>query len=109
MKKTIVTGILAAALITGGTGIYMTSALAKENPGTLMQQHQGMDMEQMNDMMNSGNIEDMQEFMESENMNFGQMKPYMKKMHPDLSNKQLEEHYKEMHGTGGSAKSNNFK
>lgn len=106
MKKTIVTGILAAALITGGTGIYMTTALAKENPGTLMQQHQGMDMEQMNDMMNSGNIE---ELMESENMNFGQMKPYMKKMHSDLSNQQLQEHYKEMHGTGGSDKSNYFK
>ena len=109
MRKTIVTGILAAALITaGGTGMYMTSASANENSVNLMQ-HQGMDMEQMHDMMDSGNFEEMQEFMENGNVNFGQMKPFMKKMHPESSNKELLEHYKEMHGTAGSANSHNFK
>ncbi len=60
-------------------------------------------------MMNSGNFEEMQEFMESGNMNFGQMKPFMKEMHPELSNERLLERYKEMHGTAGSANSHNFK
>ncbi|WP_017380602.1 hypothetical protein [Paenisporosarcina sp. TG-14] len=112
MRKTIVTGILAAALITaGGTGMYMTSASANENSGNLMQ-NQGIDMEQMHDMMNSENFEEMQEFMENGNVNFGQMKRFMKEMHPELSelsNKELLELYKGMHGTAGSANSHNFK
>ena len=112
MKKTIVSGVLAAVLIIGGgTGLYMTSVSAKgnvENPETFMQ-HNGMSMEQMNEMMKSGNVEDMQKFMERGNVNFGQMKPFMKQIHPDLNNQQLEELYKEMHGTGGSSNSNNFK
>lgn len=109
MRKTIVTGILAAALITaGGTGMYITSASANENSVNLMQ-HQGMDMKQMHDMMDSGNLEDMKEFMEDGNVNFGQMKPFMKEKHSELSNKELLEHYKEMHGTAGSANSHNWK
>ncbi len=99
MKKTIVSGVLAAVLIIGGgTGLYMTSVSAKgnvENPETFMQ-HNGMSLEKMNEMMKTGNV------------NFGQMKPFMKKMHPDLNNQQLEELYKEMHDTGGSSNSNNF-
>ncbi len=41
-------------------------------------------------------------------MNFGQMKEHMLNMHPDLSVQQLEEHYKNMYGTGGSENSKNF-
>lgn len=121
MKKTFVTGILAAALIVGGgTGVYIASAKEKTvDMGTFMEQ-QGFDFNQMKEMMNSGNFEamqnvmeninwkEMQKFMEEGNINFGQMKPYMKEMHPNLSDQQLEELYKDMHGTGGSFNSNNF-
>ncbi|MFX3624792.1 MAG: hypothetical protein ACE3JP_12350 [Ectobacillus sp.] len=110
MKKTFVMGLLAAGLIvTGGTGIYV--AFAEEGPvnsANFMKQ-QGIDVNQMNEMMQSGNMEDMQKFMEEQNVNFGQMKPYMKQMHPELSDQQLEEHYKSMHGTGGATNSKNFK
>lgn len=135
MKKTIITGALAAALIaTGGTGLYLASA--KENPeshldfmkkqgidfsnmsNNMGKDHfenmqkfmgeQGVDLDEMNKMMESGNFEDMQKFMDEQNINFGQMKPYMQKMHPDLNNQELEEMYKSMHGTGGAANSRNF-
>ncbi|MBT2571797.1 hypothetical protein [Planococcus sp. ISL-110] len=97
MKKTIISGVLAAVLIVGGgNGLYMTSASAKGNAETAMQ-HEGMTMEQMHEMMGTGH------------MNFGQMKPFMKKMHPDLNNSQLRVLYKKMHGTGGSSHSKNFK
>lgn len=121
MRKTILTGILAASLIAGG-GIGIISAQAKDNPDTAgkAKQAQGMDMNQMREMMKSGNMGNMQNMMEQGNMgdmqemmkdgvmNFGQMKPYMKQMHPDLTDQQLEEHYKSMHGTGGSENSKNF-
>ncbi|MDR6121654.1 hypothetical protein QFZ87_001251 [Bacillus sp. SLBN-46] len=109
MKKTIITGALAAALIVGGgTGVYKAFAQGNQpNPAAYMQQ-QGINMEQMTNSMKSGTIEDMQKFMEEGNVNFGQMKPYMKQMHPDLTDQQLEEFYKGMHGTGGSSNSANF-
>ncbi|ANU11932.1 hypothetical protein BBH88_17580 [Planococcus antarcticus DSM 14505] len=97
MKKRIVSGVLTAVIIIGGgNGLYRTLASAKENAETSMQ-HDGMTMDHMHEMMESGN------------MNFGQMKPFMKKMHPDLDNQQLRELYKGMHSTGGSATSKNFK
>lgn len=40
--------------------------------------------------------------------NFGQMLPYMKQMHPDLSTEQLQDMYNSCHGTGGSGASQNF-
>ncbi len=58
----------------------------------------------MQEMMNG----DMQEMMNDKNMNFGQMKDHMKEMHPELTEQQLEEMYKNMHGTGGSENSNKF-
>lgn len=122
MKKTLVTGILAAALIAGGgTGYYI--AAAKENPDISgkAKQEQAMDVNQMNEMMKSdngdmkammesgnmgdmetmmesGNMEDMQKMMDNGVMNFEQMKSHIKEMHPDLdlTEKQLEEHYKSM-------------
>ncbi|PLR83676.1 hypothetical protein [Bacillus sp. V33-4] len=109
MKKTLVTGVLAAALIaTGGTGMYIASA--KENPVNPLNfiKQQGVDVNQMTEMMETGNFEDMQKFMDDQNVNFGQMKPYMKEMHPDLSDQELEEFYKGMHGIGGAANSKNF-
>lgn len=36
-------------------------------------------------------------------INFGQMLPFMKKMHPDLSEQQLKDMYNSCHGTGGTA------
>ncbi|MCQ6274551.1 hypothetical protein JMM81_06140 [Bacillus sp. V3B] len=109
MKKTIMTGVLAAALIvSGGTGLYMASAKEKPvNPVTFMQE-QKVDYDQMTNMMETGNFDDMQEFMEEGNMNFGQMKGHMSEMHPYLDNQELEELYKSMHGTGDGYQNRNF-
>lgn len=41
-------------------------------------------------------------------MNFGQMLPFMKKAHPNLSEQQLQDMYNSCHGTGGAAPSENF-
>ena len=90
MKKTIISGVLAAVLIVGGG----TSAFAQDAETAM--QHEGMTMEQMHEMMGTGH------------MNFGQMKPFMQKMHPDLNTSELRVLYKEMHGTGGSSHSKNF-
>ena len=91
MKKTIISGVLAAALIIGGG----TSTSAQDAETAM--HHEGMTMDQMHEMMGTGH------------MNFGQMKPFMKKMHPDLNNSQLRVLYKNIHGTGGSSHSKNFK
>lgn len=108
MKKLIVTGTLAAALIAGGgTGAYMAYAKGNDSsPAVYMQQ--GANVEQMSNTFDSKDIQDMQNLMDNGNVNFGQMKPYMQKMHPDLSNQQLEDMYKGMNGTGGSSTSANF-
>ena len=108
MKKLIVTGTLAAALIAGGgTGAYMAYAKGNDSsPAAYMQQ--GVNAEQMSNTFDSKDIQDMQNLMDNGNVNFGQMKPYMQKMHPDLSNQQLEDMYKGMNGTGGSSNSANF-
>lgn len=109
MKKMIISGALATALIVGGgTGAYMAYAQENNTSPTISMQQQGMNMGKMMDSMQSSDFEEMQQLMEDGNVNFGQMKPYMKQMHPDLSNQQLEEHYKSMHGTGGASKSQNF-
>ncbi|MFC0476235.1 hypothetical protein ACFFHF_13430 [Robertmurraya beringensis] len=114
MKKTLITVTLAAALIVGGgTGLYYASA--KENVGTQdnsVKNSGKMNTENMDSMMNGDMQEmmdgNMQEMMNDKNMNFGQMKDHMKEMHPELTEQQLEEMYKDMHGTGGSENSNNF-
>ncbi|MFG6116888.1 hypothetical protein ACGTN9_17180 [Halobacillus sp. MO56] len=116
MNKTLIAGALAVGLIgTGITGIYNASAHGTtENPefnfgdmGNFMEDID-VNVEKMNEVMQKGDFEDMQQFMNEQNINFGQMKPYMEEMHPDLSTKELEEFYKGMHGTGGSSNSNNF-
>jgi hypothetical protein len=101
MKKKLTAGVLAGVLIAGGgLGFYRASA---EEPNT-GENPVKQEME-VNGMMESG---DMQEMMQGHKMNFGQMKPHMKDMHPELTDKQMEEHYKSMHGTGGAADSKNF-
>lgn len=40
--------------------------------------------------------------------NFGQMKPMMEKMHPDLSKEELKQMYIDCHGTNGAMPSKNF-
>lgn len=104
MKKTLVAITLGAGLIIGGgTGIYYVSAQESEgiiNENMMMDRMVNSDS-QMEDMMHT----DMESMMNVKNMNFGQMKENMKNMHPDLSIQQLEEHYKNMHGTGGSENS----
>jgi hypothetical protein len=110
MKKLMITGALAAALIAGGgTGAYITYAKENSsNTAVYYMQGNNTSVRQMSNSLNDRTFEDMQQFMENGNINFGQMKPYMKQMHPDLSDQQLEEMYKSMHGTGGAAKSQNF-
>lgn len=135
MKKTIITGALAAAVIAaGGTGLYMASAKENAvNPAEFMKEQgidfknmanimgdgnfgnmqefmgeQGITIDEINQMRKSGDFEDMQKFMDDQNINFGQMQPYMQEMHPDLSTKDLEDMYKGMHGTGGASNSQNF-
>lgn len=44
----------------------------------------------------------------NEIMNFGQMKPLMKKMHPNLSADELKQMYRDCHGTNGAMPSKNF-
>lgn len=42
-------------------------------------------------------------------INFGKMKPFMQKMHPEMNDQQLIDMYKSCHGTGGAEPSKNFK
>lgn len=105
----IINGILAATLaFTGGAGVSLFSDKDNPNPNTVTQE-QGINYDQMVDIMDTGDFGSMQKFMEEGNANFGQMKSYMSEMHPNLDNQQLEEMYKGMHGTGGSSQSSNFR
>ncbi|WP_423799606.1 hypothetical protein [Neobacillus sp. SAB-20_R2A] len=105
MKKMMITGVLTAALIAGGTGAYTTYAKDQSTNASVYMQTREVNTVQLSNSVKSGTFEEMKQFMEDGNVNFGQMKPYMRQMHPDLSDQQLEEMYKSMHGTGGSAKS----
>lgn len=128
MKKNLVAGFFAVGLIiVGSTGAYITYAKENSNPNGVMQQ--GMDTNQMVQMMNSKGMQEMmnsgdrqtmmnsmdtkalsakdwkemQQLMENKNFSFDQMLPFMKKMHPNLSNKQLKDFYDKMHGKDGAA------
>jgi hypothetical protein len=101
MKKMIGLGFLAAALIVGGgTGAYI--AHAKDNTVNSGQYFQGSNMENMMKQVTSNDFKDMQQFMQNGNVDFDQMKPFMKKMHPELSDQQLEDLFKSMHSKGGA-------
>lgn len=123
MKKTLISGALALGLIgTGITGVYAASAnetpidpsVVMEDPGFSFtdmwkfMEDQGVNINKMNETIQNGDFKDMQRFMDEQKINFGEMKPYMEQMHPELSNKELEEFYRSMHDTGGSSNSNNF-
>lgn len=107
MNKNVVAGLIAVGLIiSGGTGLY--AAYAKENasPAASMSP-QMMGTPQMTQMMNSTNIDAMQKMMQNKNVTFEQMLPYMKKMHPGLSDEQLKALYNQMHGMNGSTNCSN--
>lgn len=133
MKKVLASGALAAALIIGGgTGVYMVYAKGNVSSSTSsMMQQQGANVTQMTEMIKSGNTsqmtemmksvdpkqmekmmessdgKEMQQLMKDQNITFDQMKPYMQKIHPGLSDQQLEDLYNSMHGTGGACSSQN--
>lgn len=78
MKK-LTAGLLAAGLVLGaGTAVF-----AADNQGMVQGQGQGI-------------------------VNFGQVLPYMKQVHPNLTEQQLQDLYNACHGTGGAAPSKNF-
>jgi hypothetical protein len=101
MKKNFVAGIFAVGLIVaGGTGYYMASAKDHSvNPRVFMQQ-QGMDANSMIQMMDSSSNKEKQLVKDK---TFEQMLPYMKKMHPKLSDEQLKSLYEDMMGENGSS------
>jgi hypothetical protein len=101
MKKSYIVGLLSAALVVGGgTGAYISLAKEKvEDQGTTM--HQNMNSEQMSKMMESGDMSQMMK--DHNNMTLEEMRPYAKEMHPDLSDKELEEMYNSCHGTNGTS------
>ncbi|SEM14827.1 hypothetical protein SAMN05192533_101207 [Mesobacillus persicus] len=89
MKKTFGTVILTAALLVGGGAGLVSASETHETQPVQTELKCGGEMDHST-------------------MNFGQMKKHIQKMHPELTNKEVIEHYKTMHGTGGSSNSNNF-
>ncbi|MDP4086874.1 MAG: hypothetical protein Q8934_20110 [Bacillota bacterium] len=134
MKRNLVAGLFATGLIiAGGTGAYV--AYAKDNANSkVMMGQQGMGTNQMVQMMNSKGMQemmnsndmqtmmnsmdtkalsekdwkDMQQLMQSKDYSFDHMLPYMKKMHPNLSNEELKSFYDKMHGKDGTASCSNL-
>jgi hypothetical protein len=106
MKKNLLTGLIAVGLITaGGTGFVMAKAQQKtQDPVYFMQQ--GMAQGQMTKMMNSANTSNKQ-LEQSSDSAFEQMLPYMKKMHPGLSDEQLKALFEQMHGANGPCSNGN--
>lgn len=108
-QMNLISGMLAGVLALSG-GLSM-SGFAEED--TTNQETVGaensIDHHHMSDVMDAEDSEDMETLMEEGIINFGQMKMHMSEMHPELTNQQLREHYKEMHGTGESSQTNNFK
>ena len=83
----IINGILATTLaLSGGASLSLFSANDNPvNPNTVNEE-QGIDYDQMTDMMGTETIDSMSTFMEDGNVNSGQMKPYMSEMHSNLDN-----------------------
>lgn len=101
MKKNVLTALLAVGLITAGaTGFAMAKVQEKtQDPVYFMQQNLGQG--QMTQMMKTTSKSDQQSD-QNVNSNFEQMLPYMKKMHPNLSDEQLKALYEQMHGANGA-------
>jgi len=107
MKKNLIAGLFAVGLIAaGGTGFALANTQEKtQDPVYLMEQ--GMGGGQMTQMMNTTNTGEMQQFMQNQNVSFEEMLPYMKKMHPDLSDEQLKALFEQMHGQNGACSNSN--
>jgi hypothetical protein len=107
MKRNLVAGIFAVGLIAaGGTGYYLAGAHDNPaNPKVMMQQN-GIDNDSMIEMMNSSNVKEDQT---SKDNGFKQMLPFMKKMHPNLSDEELKSLYEGMHGENGAPSCGNGK
>ncbi|WP_423188330.1 hypothetical protein ACO1PF_06860 [Alkalibacterium sp. f15] len=102
-------GVLSGVLaVTGGLGISQIAEEDTSNQDSVIQE-QAIGVNQRSEMMDADGFEDMELVMENGVVNFGQMKSYISEMHPDLNNQQLREHYKGMHGTGGSSRSSNYR
>lgn len=106
MKKYFGIGLLACSLIAaGGTGAYIEKVKDNTAPASFMQQ--GMGSGKLAQMMNSANSNNIQPLAGNQQNNsqdnaFEQMLPYMKKMHPGLSDQQLKALYDEMMGPNGA-------
>lgn len=100
MKKNLVAGLFAAGLIVvGGTGFAVAHSQGKtQDPVYFMQQ--GMGNGQTTQMMNSVSTNGNQK--QNAQSSFEQMLPYMKKMHPNLSDDQLKSLYEQMMGSNGA-------
>jgi hypothetical protein len=100
MKKNLVAGIFAVGLIAaGGTGFALANVKEKvQDPVFSMQQ--GMGNSQMTQMMQSVSNGGTQK--QNDQSSFEQMLPYMKKMHPNLSDDQLKALYEQMMGSNGA-------
>lgn len=58
-------------------------------------------------ILGAGTLALAQENSDGGKLNFGQMKPNMEKMHPDLSDKQLKDMYQSCHGANNSMSGKN--
>ena len=106
MKKNIAAGVLVAGLIVaGGTGYYLGNAKVHNQV-----EPQTIRTSQVTPMMSTSNVQGLQPLVQKQNQNqtqnqngtFEQMLPYMKKMHPNLSDDQLKDLYDQMMGANGA-------
>lgn len=106
MKKNIAAGVLVAGLIVaGGTGYYLGNAKVNNQV-----QLQTIPTSQVTPMMNTSNVQGLQPLVQKQDQTqnpnqkgtFEQMLPFMKKMHPNLSDDQLKALYDQMMGSNGA-------
>lgn len=97
MKKNVMAGLVAAGLIiAGGTGFALENAKVKaQNTSYSMQQRMG-NVQMMKSVSTDGTQK------QNDQSTFEQMLPYMKKMHPNLSDDQLKALYDKMMGPNGA-------
>jgi hypothetical protein len=115
MKKNIAAGVLVAGLIVaGGTGYYLGNAKVHNQV-----QPQTIRTSQVTPMMNTSNVQGLKPLVQkqdqtqnqnpstdpSQNGTFEQMLPFMKKMHPNLTDDQLKNLYDQMMGANGACSS----
>jgi hypothetical protein len=100
MKKSLAAGLFAVGLIAAGvTGFALTNVKANsQDPAGAMLK--GMGNSQMTQMMKSVNTNATQK--QNDQSTFEQMLPFMKKMHPNLSDEQLKALYEQMMGPNGA-------